>query len=136
MGGVPFGPGSICTQPQACCLPDGGCADLDPLCCRELGGMPIAGTMCLGDLDNDGVDNACPCPCLGDLNGDGWLSANDVLLLVNQLLPYKTAYYWILALPNSCGDLDSNGWLSPDDVLLFVNQLLPYKSSYYWIPCP
>ncbi len=51
-----------CQQPEACCLPDavGGvmCQDLDPLCCKDLGGNPQgAGSVC--DADGDGTDEAC-----------------------------------------------------------------------------
>ncbi|MHC5109612.1 MAG: DUF7901 domain-containing protein, partial [Planctomycetota bacterium] len=46
-GGIPQGPGTTCTQPEACCLPDGTCADVDPLCCDDLGGIPQGpGTFC------------------------------------------------------------------------------------------
>ena len=53
--------------------------------------------------DNNGnavSDRFCPPPeappgiCNGDLTGDGWLSPADLSLLVTELLPYETAYYW------------------------------------------
>jgi len=50
LGGNPQGPGSVCTQPEACCLDiaaAGGCQELDPLCCLALGGVPQGlGTHC------------------------------------------------------------------------------------------
>lgn len=60
-GGTPQGAGSICTQPTACCLPDGSCVMVDPLCCDEMGGTPspIGAQACLGDLNQNGVDDAC-----------------------------------------------------------------------------
>ena len=94
MGGVPQGPGTVCTTSQACCFPNDTCAMVDPLCCGDLGGTVVAGacsgmqaccddatgacymadeacclanghtpkgagTVCLGDLDANGVDDAC-----------------------------------------------------------------------------
>ncbi len=49
-GGVPEGPGTVCTEIQACCLPtDSSCIDVDPLCCLDLDGIPQGpGTMCTG----------------------------------------------------------------------------------------
>ncbi len=50
---------------QACCLPGGLCAMVPPADCRAQHGKPLgAGTACLGDLNNDGIDDACfvgPC---------------------------------------------------------------------------
>ncbi len=50
-----------CQPTEACCFDDGTCADMDPVCCTLAGGNPQgAGSFCLGDLDGDGVDDACP----------------------------------------------------------------------------
>ncbi|MEK6676634.1 MAG: dockerin type I domain-containing protein [Planctomycetota bacterium] len=35
----PQGPGTACTNLDACCLPDGSCLMLDPQCCDDLGGI-------------------------------------------------------------------------------------------------
>ena len=90
-----------------------------------------------GDSDGDGIcDDIDVCACPGDMNGDGWKSADDVLILVNQLFPYASAYYWVeVADTADCGDINHDGWKSPDDVLLLVNQLFPYASAYYWVEC-
>ena len=60
-GGTPQGPGSLCTQVTACCLPDGSCIMVDPLCCNDLGGTPspIGAPACLGDANQNGIDDAC-----------------------------------------------------------------------------
>ena len=60
-GGTPQGPGSQCTQVTACCLPDGSCIMVDPLCCNDMGGTPspIGAPACLGDLNQNGIDDAC-----------------------------------------------------------------------------
>ena len=96
MGGVPQGPGTICTTAQACCFPNDTCANVDPLCCGDLGGTVTAGlcggmqaccmdtgacymaddacctangdtpkgagSVCLGDANGNGVDDACEEP--------------------------------------------------------------------------
>jgi len=71
MRGVPQGPGTVCTQPAACCLPDGTCIDADPLCCDELGGWIGYLPNCLGDLNGNGVDDACEPPCEPQPDGLG-----------------------------------------------------------------
>lgn len=59
---------------EACCLPDGTCEDLDPCCCRDLGGTPQGsgsdcttadcggGPTCVRDCDCyiDGIANGTP----------------------------------------------------------------------------
>ncbi len=62
-GGTPV-PGVVCTgATEACCFSDGTCQDLDPLCCIQRGGTPQgAGSVCLGDLDGNNVDDACESP--------------------------------------------------------------------------
>jgi hypothetical protein len=61
LGGTPQGPGTMCSaNTVACCLPDGACVDVDTLCCDDLGGYisPFS-PFCLGDLDGNGIDDAC-----------------------------------------------------------------------------
>jgi len=65
LGGTPQGPGTQCSaNTVACCLNDGGCVDVDPLCCYDLGGVPspIGAPACMGDLNGNGVDDACEEP--------------------------------------------------------------------------
>ena len=49
---------------EACCRSDGTCAELLGADCLAAGGAPGgAGSICMGDLDSDGVDGACEdCP--------------------------------------------------------------------------
>jgi hypothetical protein len=62
-GGTPQGTGSQCTQTQACCFPDGSCQMLDPLCCDEAGGtVSLYSNVCLGDANQNGVNDACEPP--------------------------------------------------------------------------
>ncbi|MEW6051556.1 MAG: hypothetical protein AB1644_10900 [Candidatus Zixiibacteriota bacterium] len=47
LGGVYQGDGTVCDPPQACCLPNGQCVNVDPRCCLLQGGQPQpAGTLC------------------------------------------------------------------------------------------
>lgn len=60
--GVPQGPGTACSGTTiACCLPDGTCENVDPLCCDDLGGVPSphGASGCAGDVNQDGVNDAC-----------------------------------------------------------------------------
>ncbi len=46
---------------EACCFDDGTCQDLTADDCAAAGGTAQGpGTFCLGDIDGDGVDDACP----------------------------------------------------------------------------
>jgi hypothetical protein len=59
-GGTPQGPNTTCLGHEACCLPDGSCTFVDRICCDDLGGTSLgAGTICEGDANGDGVDDAC-----------------------------------------------------------------------------
>jgi len=72
MGGIPQGPGSLCSSPAPCCTSDGRCRMIDPLCCDELGGMVTPGTTCVlyGDIT--------PKP-----SGDGFVDVGDVLKMLD-----------------------------------------------------
>ncbi len=72
LGGTSY-PG-LCSAPEACCLPDGTCQDLDPSCCADLGGepSPIGEPVCLGDINGNGVDDAC------ELQGLKWFQPPDL----------------------------------------------------------
>ncbi len=86
------------------------------------------------DWDGDGLaDCIDKCACLGDMNNDLWKSPEDVMLLVNELLPHL--YYWLQVTDTAdCGDMNQDRWKSPEDVMLLVNDLLPHL--YYWHQCP
>lgn len=49
-------------EEEACCLPDGTCVYLPPADCLLQGGFFPPGGVCLGDLDGNGVDDACEEP--------------------------------------------------------------------------
>ncbi|MCK4341914.1 MAG: hypothetical protein KAY37_09355 [Phycisphaerae bacterium] len=63
LGGWSQGPGTACVFTTiACCFPDGSCMDVDPICCDDLGGVPGYAAMCLGDMNGNGIDDACEPP--------------------------------------------------------------------------
>jgi len=70
-----IGPGRHIPRPEmACCLPNGQCRDALPIDCEKAGGTPHPGTLCLGDQNGDGIDDACgarPCEECGP--GSHWL---------------------------------------------------------------
>lgn len=76
-GGTPQGPGTgdVSFAPGACCLPAGDplgtCAFINPLCCQSRGGTFLGPfTACAGDLDGNGLDDACqPPPACDPLPG-------------------------------------------------------------------
>ena len=60
--GVPL-PGETCAAAEACCFADGTCSEIDPLCCTQDGGIPQgANSVCLGDGNANGIDDACEEP--------------------------------------------------------------------------
>ncbi|MBU0716711.1 MAG: thrombospondin type 3 repeat-containing protein [Planctomycetes bacterium] len=64
---------------EACCFPEGSCANLPVSACAAGGGGPLGeNTTCVGDPDQDGYDGSCGdnCPSVAnpgqeDCNGDG-----------------------------------------------------------------
>jgi len=64
-----------CLPPEACCLPGGGCEVGPPDACRDFGGTPMgSGSDCLGDLNGDGIDEACAVnPCAKCPPGEHWV---------------------------------------------------------------
>ncbi len=57
---VPLKAGTACEPVEACCMPDGSCIETNPQCCVLAGGLPLGpGTVCLGDKDEDAIDDAC-----------------------------------------------------------------------------
>lgn len=76
LNGTVLAAGTACAGSiQACCIQDaaGGvtCVDADAQCCTDLlGGVPQgAGTVCLGDANGNGIDDACedPMECIPSL---------------------------------------------------------------------
>ncbi|MFH0980246.1 MAG: GEVED domain-containing protein, partial [Planctomycetota bacterium] len=60
--GTPQGAGTVCgdVPPIACCLQGGAvCENVHPLCCDELDGYQGFVSPCQGDLNHNGIDDAC-----------------------------------------------------------------------------
>lgn len=76
-----------CESTAGCCLPEGTCVDVDTACCASLDGIPnVMGIGCLGDLDNDGLDDSCGCnshpaclACPGEICRPTAVTVSDVL---------------------------------------------------------
>ena len=67
LDGVPQGPETACTEEEACCLGNGDCIMVDPLCCDEMGGVAQGGgTVCT-------TPEAC---CLNGGQSKGELTVN------------------------------------------------------------
>jgi formylglycine-generating enzyme required for sulfatase activity len=47
---------------RACCLPDGTCMEILPSHCEAEGGWEGPTRVCLGDTDEDGIDDTCAAP--------------------------------------------------------------------------
>ena len=61
---------------RACCLSDGLCEVVSQAGCLHRTGVPVAaGSICTGDNDLDGTDDACEVP--GDLDGDRDVDLDD-----------------------------------------------------------
>ncbi len=69
----------------ACCFADGSCLNnfKNFECLLIDGAYKGDGTTCLGDADNDGVDDVCPCVCDCDVNDDGFCDSSDVVFIDN-----------------------------------------------------
>lgn len=122
-GGVPQGFFTACTANEACCLPGGFCLDMDPLCCDELGGITQgAGTFCMGDLDLNGVDEACEnvCLCKGDMDRSGTVNFNDIDEMVAELLNPTG---------DICADVNNDGANNGLDIRPFTARVLANGGS-------
>jgi len=92
LGGTAQGDGTACSATTiACCLDDGAiCMDVDPLCCDDLGGSPGYASMCIGDLDSNGIDDACEPQLLQACcleNGNCLDATHDVCIFVHNGTP-------------------------------------------------
>lgn len=85
----------------ACCLPDGSCIEETEVGCWGIGTYQGDGTVCLGDNNDDGVDDACHVPpyCIGVDNGTGtvdlpadcpFYASDEPMYIVNGFPPGDT----------------------------------------------
>lgn len=119
------------TQPAACCI-DGGyfCQVMPVNFCYDIGGSPLeAGAFCQGDLNGNGLDDACEQAraCPGDCNCDGLVNFADINPFVAGLSSPS----------QQCNptnfDINGNGGVGFDDINPFVALL---SSSSLPIVCP
>jgi len=80
-GGTFLGPDADCADcTGACCLPGGGCIQIDPATCLAAGGVFAGpGTMC--------SDDPCAPDCPPDVDGDGEIAFGDLLAVLSAFGP-------------------------------------------------
>jgi hypothetical protein len=137
------GPGTycddvVCAEDWACCFPDGSCQNWAEPWCSEDGGSPVEGIKCMGDLNNDGLDDACfkPPDCLGDLNDDGSVSLSDRMYIDSLLMQvgYPYRIYEGDSLWDASADLNSDGVISLADRMV-IDGILMQVGPPYISPC-
>ena len=105
-------------ESQACCFVNGECSDMPPELCKAQGGVPQGiGTKCLGDQNQNGIDDACeqqPTTCEPAPGGQSCLdvtcpNAGDACLPTKIRVHYRpgaSPSYTILSCaclsPNAC----------------------------------
>jgi len=98
----------------ACCLSDGSCIETIEIDCLGIGTYQGDWTVCLGDGNGDGVDDACPVPpsCIAPDNGTGtvnlpadcpYLPVDEVMLIIDGLPPGTTIELDPILLDFFCG---------------------------------
>jgi hypothetical protein len=93
---------------EACCFQNGTCQNLPAFTCRQLGGTPQgAGTLCLGDLNGNQIDDACePEPELGACC---YGTAAPMCIVTDQVTCTQTYLGVWKGLGTTCADLDGDG---------------------------
>lgn len=108
----------------ACCFADGSCMTTLMSTCITQGGTYMGdGTMCQGDNNSNGIDDACEITCVnGDANLDGVINVVDVLAVINHLLDL----IYLPGNPLECADCNRDGIINVVDALGIVNVILGY----------
>ena len=119
--GTPQGEGTSCSgQTMACCFQDGSCQNLDPLCCAFMGGTVSSSQSCLGDSNQNGIDDACESPCqgkCGDANNDDKVNVSDAVYVINFVFSGGNPPKPVLA----CGDSNTDGRVNVSDAVHLIN---------------
>jgi hypothetical protein len=79
-----------------------------------------------------GADITCQTQiCKGDFDGDGFVTTDDLALMISSLRPYAPDYAYECANPANCpGDFDGDGFVTTDDLALMISSLRPYAPDY------
>jgi len=100
-----------------------GCCKPDPVRPTRTGGRGILNAFELKMI----IETSCwDCPlwALGDVNGDGYVSADDIVPIINNFGKSASA--------NHCADLDKSGYINAADVVPIINNLGAGDGT----PCP
>ena len=78
-----------------------------------------------------------PPPCPMDLDLDGWITPNDLGMIMVFLTPYAGDGYEVECAGSPCPmDLDGDGWITPNDLGMIMVFLTPYAGDGYEVECP
>jgi hypothetical protein len=90
------------------------------------------------DIGADEILVGCA-TCPGDLDGDGWVTPNDLALMVNILGAFSESEYMCElgteGCTNWCADLDGDGWVTLNDLSRLVIALQAHSESEYMYQC-
>ena len=93
---------------EACCFQNGTCQNLPAFTCRQLGGTPQgAGTLCLGDLNGNQIDDACETQ--QELGACCYGTAAPMCIVTDQVTCTQTYLGVWKGLGTTCADLDGDG---------------------------
>jgi len=73
--------------------------------------------------------------CMGDMDNNGWITTNDVQVLMGLLIATAPNYYYQDSTPPSGADMDNNGWITTNDVQVLMGNLIATSPNYYY-QCP
>jgi len=82
------------------------------------------------------VVSGAPSVCAGDADGDGWLTPNDLTVIVGALNPYAAdGFEFEMTAGFEAYDLDDDGWITPNDLTVLVGILSPYAADGFEVEC-
>jgi len=77
----------------------------------------------------EGVTVSFSQPCMGDVDNDGWVTTDDLSLVVTALAATPEWYFETTA--GDVRDLDGDGWITTDDLSRMVTALAGTPEWYY-----
>lgn len=71
--------------------------------------------------------------CPGDMEPDGWVTTNDLALMLSNLATAPGNYYQI-APGQECHDMEPDGWATTNDLAILLSALATAPGNYYQCP--